>query len=252
MSVSLRGFNFGTTGDLWRMNEPGGMTTLLDRPFAALNEDNWHDDDVPTAVFEFTTDASEPQSPSTIGRANYLAGHTAGTSPVLSFDNVAGKKHVYYCFTLKVSSNWVGNGAQTNKVFYTWCQTPNVEGFYMSGQGSGANSLIAYAMVQGIVLPVDSTNYPPNLVPAANITRGQWAQWEFLLTGNDASTANGGIDWWKDGVHIGSVTGIQWTTSATQFTEVDLRPVWGGVETDPAITETQTMDFGHFYASGKD
>jgi hypothetical protein len=50
---------------------------------------------------------------------------------------------------------------------------------------------------------------------------------------------------------VGHVTGIQWTTAATTFNIFEFNPIWGGLITVPAITQTQTMDWDHVYLSGK-
>jgi hypothetical protein len=159
---------------------------------------------------------------------------------------------MYIRFAVKLSANWVGNGSGTNKLFYEWTQSPANPSFFFSAEGTGGNSLGAWARLQNVVsFPPQGGNLAPNLVPSAQIIRGQWQVIEVILTGNSSGTADGVVDWYLDGVHIGHVGQIQWTPGATNFNVFEFTPVWGGVNTSPAITSTQTMDLDDVYLSGK-
>ena len=91
--------------------------------------------------------------------------------------------------------------------------------------------------------------YNSNLVPSAVYTRGQWDYTEIVLVGNTAGTANGSMDWYLNGVHVASYSGIQWTTGQTAWNIFELWPVWGGV-TD-IVPSTQWIEWDHVYLSGK-
>jgi len=230
-------------------NEPAGMTFISQRPFNSLQEDPSWDTDNTLSIVQ---DAAAPISPSNVIRATYPAGFPAGSSPGHAGTTHAGYATLYIRFAAKLSLNWVGNGAGTSKYMYEWTQTPSNPAFFFGCHGVGSAELLPYVYLQGIpVFPAGGGNQAPNLVPSARIIRGQWQVYEILLTGNSAGTANGMIDWWLDGVQVGHVTGIQWTTGATAFNIFEFRPVWGGMESIPAITETQTMDWDHVYLSGK-
>ncbi|HJQ10494.1 MAG TPA: Ig-like domain-containing protein [Gemmatimonadaceae bacterium] len=230
-------------------NEPSGMTRISERPFSSMNENSAWDTDNTLSIF---SDGTAPMSPSSVLRATYPAGWPAGAEPGHTGLTHQAYAKIYICFALKLSSNWVGNGSGTNKVMYEWTVNPNKPAFFFSAQGIGNGTLAPWARLQDIVtFPGGSGNLAPNLVPSAQIIRGRWHQVEVYLQGNTSGSANGTIDWYLDGVHIGSVGGVGFSSGAATFYIFEFRPVWGGTETSPAITSTQTMDWDHVYISGK-
>jgi hypothetical protein len=70
-----------------------------------------------------------------------------------------------------------------------------------------------------------------------------------VLILNTAGNTDGSIDWWMDGVHIGSHSGIEFAASAQHWTQIHYTNLWGGG--GGTLNVTQTLDFDHFYASGK-
>jgi hypothetical protein len=230
-------------------NEPSGMTFIKQRPFSALQEDPSWDTDTTLSI---VNDNAAPISPSAVIRATFRPNFPTGNSPGHAGTSHVPYRSVYIRFAAKLSSNWVGNGTGTNKMMYEWVTSPNAPDFFLSAEGVNTGILQPYARLQGIVtFPGGNGDLSPNLVPSAQVIRGQWQVYEILLTGNSAGTADGMIDWWLDGVHVGHVTGIQWTTAATAFNIFEFNPIWGGLSTVPAITQTQTMDWDHVYLSGK-
>lgn len=225
------------------------MTPITERPFTSKTENSSWDTD---ASLSIVSDPAAPVSPSNAIRATYFAGHQTGTEP-----GHAGTRHtafgkVYICFSVKLSSNWVGNGTGTNKIIYEWIVSPAKPAFFFSAEGVGGNTLRPYARLQDIVtFPGGNGNLSPNLVPSAAIVRGRWHIIEVYLQGNTSGAANGVIDWYLDGVRVGSVGGIGWSPGATTFNVIEFRPIWGGLSTSPAITSTQTMDMDHIRMSGK-
>jgi hypothetical protein len=90
----------------------------------------------------------------------------------------------------------------------------------------------------------------PNLVPTARITRGQWFHIEVVAVGNTASTSDGSLDWWLDGVHIGSYKNLRFSNSALHWDLFHFSTIWGGVG-GPNVPETQYKDWDHAYMSGR-
>jgi uncharacterized protein YjdB len=237
-------------------NEPVGMTFITQRGFDALNEKGWNDQEDTNGGLSIAQDITAPISSSNIGRMTYPTGFVAGSSPANSGVPTGTSYHTLYVrFAAKLSSNWYGQAAGFSKFFYVW-EDVNLEGFFFAAHGTGTDPLEPYGMLQGLIAyppagPSGSgQNLAPNLVPSARIIRGQWQIYEFILTGNSAGTADGSVDWFLDGVHIGSVRGIKWTTDATVFTHFNWDPVWGGIG-PPNVPATQTMDWDHVYLSGK-
>jgi hypothetical protein len=155
------------------------------------------------------------------------------------------------CFAVKLSSNWVGNGSGVNKFLYEWTTVPHPS-FFFAAYGTGTSPLEPRVMFQDMVVSPNPGFVSPNLVPGARIIRGQWQTIEIYIQGNTAGNADGVVDWYLDGVHIGHVaSGVQFSSGATAFNTFELYPIWGGGNTSPAITATQTMDWDHVYISGK-
>jgi uncharacterized protein YjdB len=228
-------------------NEPAGMTVISQRPFSAMNEAGWADNG-----FTIVQDPTAPISPPNVMRATFPAGFVAGSAPGLAYITTGNYHTMYIRFAAKLSTNWYGQASGFCKYFYEWVRDPNDEAFFFSSHGTGTAPLDPYVILQGIVGSPGGSfwNLAPNLAPSARIIRGQWQIYEFVLTGNSAGQADGMVDWWLDGVHVGHDTGIQWTTTATTFTEFDFRPVWGGIG-PPNVPATQTMDWDDVYLSGK-
>ena len=232
-------------------NEPAGMTVISERAFNALNEDPaWTDYNSPSIA----QDATAPKSPSNVWHATYPTGFAGGSSPAAAWlgeNNPFSYRTVYVSWWAKHSSNWYGNPTGTNKHVYVLANR-TVWSVYFTAQAQGTGPIVPSMESQNWI--VGGWNPPdqllsPNLVPSARITRGQWFHIELVLVGNTAGTANGSVDWYMDGVHIGSYSGVQFTTGAALWTTMNLAPVWGGAE--GIVPATQTLDIDHFYMSGK-
>jgi hypothetical protein len=246
----------------WRQNEPAGMTFIDERLFDAVQEHNsphspaWDNADWQNAARGFpltiVSDPTAPQSPPNVLRWFYDFGFPTGSAPGHIGVTHTGFKNVYACIASKHSANWVGNASGTNKEFYWWTTVPNPS-FFFSAHGAGSGDLLPRIELQNIITyPGGIGGFNPNLVPSALIIRDQWQIREFCLWGNTAGNTDGAVDWYLDGVHIGNVTGIQWTTADTVWNLFDPQPIWGGVDdSDPIPPEGQTFDMDDVYLSGK-
>jgi uncharacterized protein YjdB len=221
-------------------NEPPGMTLVSERPFNSLAEDTtWL-----LGGFSLIQDGTAPKSPPGVLRATYPAGFDGGSSPGYAERALTESRALYISYWAKLSSNFYGHGTGVNKQVYAWANGNPV--FYFHTEGAGTGSLYPSVVQQNT--PADAV-YSPNLVPAATVPRGQWYQVEIVLNGNSAEAADGSVDWWLNGVHVGSVSGIRWTTEATSWQLFSLRPIWGGV--GGAVPATMTLDFDHVYVSAR-
>lgn len=228
------------------------MTQTTDRGFSALVEDGWTNGSE-SPPFTIVSDATSPKTPSNVMRTTYPPGSSPGESPsnVHTQKTITAFAKVYICLAAKLSSNWVGNGSQVNKYGFLWTAPELHPSFFFGAHGSDSDPLQPYAFTQNLINLGGGFFFDPNLVPSAEIVRGQWHVYEYFVQGNTAGTGNGTVDWYLDGVHVGSATGIQWTTGATAFDVISYYPIWGGGNPSPAITVTQTMDWDHIYVSGK-
>jgi len=221
-------------------NEPSGMSLLIDRPFTSLSEQSsWLTDGLSIAQ-----DASAAKSPSGVIRATYQTGFAGGSAPGYAEKSHAGSRVLYISYWAKLSSNWRGHLTGVNKQFYEWAGDKPI--FFFDAHGVGTGGLTPEVVLQGT--QSDAT-FAPNLVPSARVPRGQWYRVEILLTGNTSGNANGVVDWWLDGVHVGSKSGLRYTSGTTSWNEFGFRPVWGGIS--DVVPATMTLDLDDLYVSGK-
>jgi uncharacterized protein YjdB len=222
-------------------NEPTGMGLLKQRAFNSLQEDASWDTDNSLSIIQ---DASAPKSPSSVIRGTYSAGSSGGSSPGHAGTIHSGARVLYISYYGKLSANFTGHLTGVNKQLYEWAN--GVSPFYFEFGGVGSGTLTPQVVLQGT--PTDGI-YHPNLVPNASVTRGQWFHVEIVLTGNTSGTRNGSVDWWLDGVHVGSLSSLQFTSSTTSWDTFEFRPVWGGV--GDTVPSTMTLDWDDVYISGK-
>jgi uncharacterized protein YjdB len=234
-------------GAVWRGNEPAGMTALRERAFNALNDDPaWKTMVSPAATI--AVDGSAPQSPSSVLRINYPAGFAGGSSPEFTETGVPSLRVLYTCYWVKFSANWQGHNTGINKLGYTWFD--NTPAFVAEAEGVGSSPLVSRMAIQySLVQPNSDGWYGQNLVPNAVFTRGQWDLVEIVLTGNSAGTADGILDWYLNGVHVGHYAGIQWSSAATLWNLTRIYPVWGGI--GDVVRADQYIQWDHIYVSGK-
>jgi len=161
---------------------------------------------------------------------------------------LGNKKTAYIAVWLRHSANWYGQEAGVNKVFYMHTSTNDAPVFYFSATGVGTGDLMPQIRLQATVSPPES-NLSPNLVPSAHMVRGQWNLIEVVAVGNSAGNRDGSVDWYLNGVHVGSVTAIEWEAGGTTWQRLSFAPVWGGI--GGTVPATQWLDFDHAYLSVK-
>ena len=237
----------GTTG--WRGNEPSGMTFIDERAFNTLTEnDTPHTPYWVSSGGTIVQDATAPHSPSNVIRATYTAGAPGGSGPMSTLVEGQGisNRVLYVTWAGKYSSNFYGHLTGVNKQTY-FGANGGVGQVYFEAYGVGTNRLAPNIVLQAS-LATDGV-FDPNLVPGAVVPRNQWFYIEIVLTGNTAGNADGSVDWFINGVHVGNRSGLIFTTAATSWDRFQFDPIWGGIgDTVPA---TMTLDLDHIYLSGK-
>jgi hypothetical protein len=229
-------------------NEPAGYTRFTEHFFNTVtNSDSagtgrWGSNGGLTIV----SDPTAPRSPPNVGQFTYPAGFHAGSAPgSIEFDNLAGASELYLSFWMKLSSNFQGEGSETNKVLFVWVNSqPAV---FLSNEGSGSSPLVPTLRYQG---NVDSREYfRQNVGSQQAMTRGVWRRWEVVLIANTGGQANGVMRWWIDGKKVGEYTDVRFRSGAQPFQYVSLQPIWGGV--DGTVASTQYLWIDHLYVSGR-
>jgi uncharacterized protein YjdB len=238
--------------------EPSGMTVITERSFSAAVEDSWYFEYGQTNA-AIVQDATAPHSPSGIMQLTYPAGMAGGVGPnSLERDWAAGTyRTLYVSYWMKVSSNFYGHiGPEITKTLHFWVGDGNTSGnkLYTQISGGATDPLSAWVNLQGVIAGGNfdngtSAEFAPNLGQPATIVRGQWHRYELVMKGNSAGTRDGTLDWWLDGVHVGSYTGIQYVPGAATWSTVKWNPTWGGLGGIVPADFYETMD--HIYISGK-
>lgn len=232
--------------------EPAGMTPVTERPFSAITEDGWSLEYGTSQNLSIQQDALAPKSALSILEMRFPAGFTAGAAPNSLERGLSGGTTLYFAYWMKVSSNWYGQETSTNKVFHFWIGGLNR--LYTSVHGAGNGALSTWVNIQGVVTGGQfdgGTNgdFGPNLGAPGTIVRGQWHHYEFIFKANTSGQADGSIEWWLDGVKVGSKGGIQWVSGAGQWETVKWSPTWGGL--GGSVPADQFMSLDHLYISRK-
>ncbi len=242
-------------------NEPAGFSMLTDRPFNtvatscsdAVATEGWNtNEECQWHHISVVSDPTAPRSPNNVLQAWYPAGTQGGTTdatPGRLTKDFAAKNQVYVSMWVKLSSNFVGNGTNTNKVIYIWDN--NKPAFFMSAEGGGMGNLIPTGRYQGPLDPREAL--PPNLVPPSSVAlqRGVWQHWEIIVKANTPGVRNGEFHLWVNGQKVAAYTDVGFLgASETQpFMKMDVEPIWGGGGS--TVPADQYMWFDHVYTSGK-
>ncbi len=233
-------------------NEPSGMTTISDRPFDALDEMGWSDGG--GTYGKIITDATAPKSPGNVLQIKLPAGFGEGGGPFSGeLELPANYRTVYVSYWAKYSSNWYGPSSNINKTFYLYTSTGNpalVFDMDCGGNGPMEPQVAGQDILRGGV-GGDKANpfWTPNLASAI-VPRGQWHHIEFIAVGNTAGNADGSIDWYLNGVHVGSYKGIQFQTGNTVWNLMHYTLLYTGTNnSNPPADQYNYWD--HIYLSAK-
>ena len=237
-------------------NEPPGMTVISDRPFNALNELGWFDNEYKTGNQTIVADATAPISPPNVVRIHLPAGSGEGGGQGSGDYTLPNQRTLYVRYAGKFSSNWQGSSSGVDKTFYVYTST-GVPSVYFNMSGSGVTVKVPQMAGQDMIFPgpgnfSDPVNpdFKPNLVPSATVPLGTWHTIELVLVGNTAGNRDGSFDWYVNGVHVGSQSGIQFTSGAAVWNLFHYTLLYSGnVSSNP--TNAQDVFFDHIYLSGK-
>ena len=230
-------------------HEPAGAVKVSERAFASLEETGWHDTQT-GPNFGIVTDSGAPKSAMGVGQMRFPAGFSSvGTAPGVAETNFNTNAMTVYCsFWVKFSSNWVGHSSGVNKIVHFWIGGSN--NVIAEAYGSGTEPLRPMVMFQGIANMGGAAAFAPNLVPTMKVPRGKWHRWEIVLKTNSAGAADGTVEWWIDGVRVGTYDKIQIKPGLAKWDGMMWNPTWGGVG-GPTVPVEQIMWMDHIYASAR-
>lgn len=241
-------------------NEPAGLTKIEDRAFNCIGghsstcETNW----VVAGAnnIAIVQDATAPKSPNNVAQMTYTTSLPGGSGPATEEYNLSPTKSTLYIATwIKFSTTWQAHPTSVNKELHFFINGSNK--LFAMAYGTDPQKMLAAMGLQGLTVPFNdgrghidtSVNLLPNLVPNAYIKLGVWQKHEYLITANTAGKADGAVDYWLDGVHILSYSGIGFYPVAGTWGTIKWDPTWGGA--GGTIKAPFTMQMDHFYLSGK-
>jgi uncharacterized protein YjdB len=237
--------------------EPDGLTKITEHTFTSLSEDGWDVFANPSYPngFRIQQDATAVKSPSGVGEMFYHAGFTSvGDAPAVVERGIGASKTLYVAFWIQLSPNWYGHdGSGVSKILHFWIDGSNR--VIPEAIGAGNGTLRPYMALQNVIAGGNrdggtAANFAPNLVPSIQLVRGQWHKWEIILKANATGVADGTVDWWIDGLKVGTYSGVQFTNSAKHWEVLQWNPTWGG-SGGPPLPADQFMRLDHLYISGK-
>lgn len=212
-------------------NVPSGLATVSDESFDALTEHGWitlQRNVINGSGATLALDPNAPLSPPGVIQYTYADGFPAGSTPAVTYYDLATPvKEAYFGFWWKPSSRWQNNvESGVNKLAFLLTQQTAVHGemaMIMFGTDSGP-----YTLQVVTEFPGDVRRLPPNLTPAL-VTLGAWhrVEWYARFSSTD-STRDGALRWWLDGVPQGGYADLLMPDDPG-FKEFQIAPTWGGV-----------------------
>lgn len=232
----------GGGGAVWLGNLPGSYAQYTSRPFSAIDELSWADDSEVSSP-TLTSDASAPQSPSSVGLFTYGAGFGAGSAPWLGAFALPGGKGLFTTFWAWWSSNFQGESSGTNKIIFTDSSSTGTAGeTFLSAEGVGSGQLVLRPRLQN---GLDAREHlTTNQGGSDVLTRNQWHLIEIeqiIGTG-----ANGTWRAWLNGALTHSYTNVNYGTGVWETLYV--YPIWGG--TGGSVGSSQNLRIDQLAAFG--
>lgn len=212
-------------------NLPGNLITQSDEPFDSLTENGWitlQRDTTNGSGASLAADPRAPLSPPSVLRFTYGKGFPAGSTPAVTFYDLAVPvKEAYFGFWWKPSFPWQNNiESGINKLAFLLTTETGKNGeaaLVMFGTDSGP-----YTIQVVTEFPGDVRRLSPNLVPTL-VTLGLWHQVEWYVKfSSDSTTRDGIVRWWLDGVPQGEYTDVMMPNDPG-LKEFQIAPTWGGV-----------------------
>lgn len=266
----------------WATNEPAGLSAVVYRGFSSKAADNgdrgtgsfpsktggsegWDGIEYSQPNFTIETDATAPESASSVGRITYPVGLPAADGPAVVQTQPFGSAvhgsleltELYVRAYLRLSSNYYV-GSITNKLWFHRTADDADRGEpYIRLANNGSGGYVMQVNMQGT--PDDDRSdgawwqgtFAATTSPGNAIARDEWFQVEtYVQLNTGVAVRDGVIRVWVNGVLaididdalIINVEGDVWGT-------VHISPTYGGGSPDPNDTEFY-FDIDHMYVKG--
>ncbi|HET7565348.1 MAG TPA: Ig-like domain-containing protein [Gemmatimonadaceae bacterium] len=231
---------------LWT-NEPAGFSALTNQSWnGGVSSLGWQEYDMYNHV-TVESDASLPTGDGKALQFYYPAGFSGGGyGPGLVYYQMS-KGEIYLGFYWKLSPNWQGHPSGVNKLLYV---------FQRQGQKRQAVFLVAHGSSGGPFHfeisneASDGGKWWTQNVNNVSLVPGQWYKVELHMKKSSSDAApNGLVEWWVNGKLAARYTNAK--LRASNFSEVHVDPVWGGVDNSVKKSHSDYQRFGSIRISGR-
>jgi hypothetical protein len=193
------------------------------------------------------SDPSVPTGEANVLQFDYFKGYDGiGHGPaVVMYPLSAGE--LYVGFYWKLSPDWEGHTSGVNKVLYLYqAEGDNREAVFLVAHGAPGGPYhleISNEASDGGKWWTQNVNNIP-VVP------GQWYKVEMHVKKASSDGApNGLVEWWVNGQLAARYTNAK--LRASNFSEVHIDPVWGGIDRNLWKTHDDYQRFGLVHVSGR-
>ena len=202
-------------------HEPAGYRVITDYDMHALNDGGWLNS-YPSQLgsgISLASVAGAPASAPTVWQFAYPAGYSGGSAPGTEYYPISAPypTALYVGFWWKPSNPWQGHSSGVNKLMFVYAGGPPA-GLIIKMLGTGSGPFRTQVTTEFGT----TTNWNENVGSSSPLALGQWHRVEMFL-----NYAGGVLQWWVDGVLVGSYTGIGYPNSG--FNQLEFSPTWGGV-----------------------
>jgi hypothetical protein len=162
---------------------------------------------------------------------------------VAYYDLPTPTPETYFGFWWKPSTPWQSHPSGVNKIALLFPITSAGGTIYIMMFFDGTK----YTIQVETTFSTDTRRLEPNLT-ATPVALGAWHQIEWYVRYSTTATSRDGVvRWWLDGVPQGEHTDLQMPADAG-FTEYTIRPVWGGAIGD-AKAQADAFSYGRVHIS---
>jgi len=215
-------------------HEPAGYRVITDYDMHALNDGGWLNS-YPSQLgsgISLASVAGAPASAPTVWQFAYPAGYSGGSAPGTEYYPISAPypTALYVGFWWKPSNPWQGHSSGVNKLMFVYAGGPPA-GLIIKMLGTGSGPFRTQVTTEFGT----TTNWNENVGSSSPLALGQWHRVEMFL-----NYAGGVLQWWVDGVLVGSYTGIGYPNSG--FNQLEFSPTWGGVGDTKSETDYYWYD----------